>query len=477
MRPRILHDQPFGLRTKVGRRHRAGPVCALILGFAAVSCGSSGTSPSSSSSTNGTSPVVTTAESTTSSSPSATTTTVPTATLARIWFVRDERLVPAYRSATSPEEIVSALLAGPRSTDSPGLTTSIPSGTALRNVHITGDLATVDMNSQFESGGGSLSMVTRIAQVIFTLTEIDGVKRVSFALDGTPATYIGGEGIDVSSPLGRNDFLGSKPFILASQPLPGQVITSPLRIVGENSTFENNVEISLRTSDGRVLVSTFATGTGPIHDAAGQPVWGPFETSLDFYAGSATTGVLELTETASDGSGQLLADFSIPVTFATTEVKPAPPLSGASTNAVVVPSSGCCSAGPSVLLSKITTQNLAGFDQIVFEFSSPVVNYHVRYVPLPVKQDPSDQVVAVQGDNVLQVSMGATGIDQSANPPHQTYTGPLRIQVGRGSVIELVQSGDFEAVSNWVIGVRGKPTFRVSAEANPARLVIDVASP
>jgi hypothetical protein len=43
--------------------------------------------------------------------------------------------------------------------------------------------------------------------------------------------------------------------------------------------------------------------------------------------------------------------------------------------------------------------------------------------------------------------------------------------------MELVQTGHFEAVSNWTAGVRGKPPFRVSTESNPARLVIDVASP
>ncbi len=105
-----------------------------------------------------------------------------------------------------------------------------------------------------------------------------------------------------------------------------------------------------------------------------------------------------------------------------------------------------------------------------------MANYHVRYVPLPVKMDPSDQVVALQGDNAIQISMGATGTDQSANPPQQTYTGPTRLSVTGGTVIELVQIGDFEAVSNWAIGVHGKPVFRVSAGSSPSTLVIEVAS-
>lgn len=101
----------------------------------------------------------------------------------------------------------------------------------------------------------------------------------------------------------------------------------------------------------------------------------------------------------------------------------------------------------------------------------------MRYVPLPVKQDPSDQVVDLKGDNAIQISMGATGLDQSVTPAQQTYGGPLRIAVGEGGVIELVQNGDFEAVSNWALGVRGKPAFRVSTGSDPSTLVIDVASP
>ncbi len=151
-------------------------------------------------------------------------------------------------------------------------------------------------------------------------------------------------------------------------------------------------------------------------------------------------------------------------------------LSSASTDPVLVPATGCCEAGPSILLTGITTEHQTGFDRVVFQFSAPVVNYHVRYVPLPVKQDPSDVPVVLQGDNALQLSVGATSLDQSVNPPSATYSGAQRLVVGKGSITEAVQTGDFEAVLNWAIGVRGKPAFRVTAESNPARLVIDVAS-
>ena len=156
---------------------------------------------------------------------------------------------------------------------------------------------------------------------------------------------------------------------------------------------------------------------------------------------------------------------------------PASTLAGASTNDVQVPASGCCRPGPGVLLTNVSVTHLAGFDQVVFEFSAPLTNYHVRYVPLPVKQDPSDNTVVLPGDSALQVSLGATAIDQSVTPPKQTYTGPQRLAFNGGVVTEVVQTGDFEAVSNWAIGVHGKPNFRVTAQSAPARLVIDIVTP
>ena len=153
-----------------------------------------------------------------------------------------------------------------------------------------------------------------------------------------------------------------------------------------------------------------------------------------------------------------------------------PDFVGGSTDPVMVPATGCCAAGPTVLLRTQSIEQRGDYYRIVFEFSAPVANYHVRYVPLPVRQDPSDQVVELQGDNAIQISIGATGLDQSQNPPVQTYAGSQRIVVGAGAVREMVQIGDFEAVMNWVIGVQGTPEFRVSVEQNPSQLVIEIAA-
>ena len=97
----------------------------------------------------------------------------------------------------------------------------------------------------------------------------------------------------------------------------------------------------------------------------------------------------------------------------------------------------CCDAGPLTFLTSVTAEHLSGFDRMVLEFTAPVTSYWIRYVPLPVTEDPSDRVVVLQGDHALQITMGATGIDRTVDPVHQIYTGPGRIAVGSGPVIEL----------------------------------------
>ncbi len=395
-------------------------------------------------------------------------------TLNRIWFLTaSERLAPAYRDGTTGAASMSALLAGPVAGDTEGLVSLIPAGTELRSIAVVDGVATVDLTGTFASGGGSLSMTGRIAQVVYTLTEFPGVDRVAFALDGQPTEMIGGEGIIVAPPVGRDDFVDFKPFITVTTPRPGETVSSPFLVSGQNSTNENNVEISLEADDGTPLVSTFATGTGPIMDDLGNPVWGPYQASIAFDPGSATEGTLMVYESSMEDAERRIVEIPVPVRFSRTAT---PGLPGASTAPVSTPE-GVNGPGLTALLRDVRTGRHEGYERVVFEFANDrVPGYSVQYVEWPVIADPSGDEVSVTGDAILSVRLSwASGYDLTGDLG-QVYTGSQRLSVGYPAIQQVVETGDFEAVLNWAIGVRTRPAFKVTTLTNPARVLIDIAS-
>lgn len=135
---------------------------------------------------------------------------------ARVYFVQWDaernagRLVPVPRKVrgwTRTDRVAHAvrlLLAGPSEAEQRlGYTTEIPTGTRLRGVRIHGDVATVDLTRELEEGGGSSSMLARVYQIVYTVTEFPGVRAVQILLDGERRDALGGEGVWIGQPLRR----------------------------------------------------------------------------------------------------------------------------------------------------------------------------------------------------------------------------------------------------------------------------------
>ncbi len=123
-----------------------------------------------------------------------------------IYLLKGETLVKASRRvprvAAIGRETVEALLAGPsRAEAGAGLGTAIPQGTRLGGLVIEGGTATVDLSRTFESGGGTLGMTLRLAQVTCTLDQFDSVTGVRFALAGKVISVFSGEGIVLDRPV------------------------------------------------------------------------------------------------------------------------------------------------------------------------------------------------------------------------------------------------------------------------------------
>ena len=134
----------------------------------------------------------------------------------QVFWLKDEggqlQLVPepiTVAGDASPDAQVKAafdtLLTKPDNTDQDAFTT-IPEPTQLLAATVEADGIHVDLSSDFTSGGGSASMTGRLGQVIYTATAFDPTAPVWISVDGQPLTLLGGEGLEVSQPMTRDDF-------------------------------------------------------------------------------------------------------------------------------------------------------------------------------------------------------------------------------------------------------------------------------
>ncbi|MBL8776365.1 MAG: GerMN domain-containing protein [Acidimicrobiales bacterium] len=291
------------------RGHR-GPwalVTAFLLVGVLAACGSDGGGDAAS-----TTAAPPTSAPTSTSAPSGTSTTAAGGEAdVLVYFARDEGVATA--GATVPTPAVAggalvALLAGPDDVASgAGMSTEIPDGTRFNSVVIDQGTATVDLSAQFASGGGSLSMQLRVAQVVFTLTQFDTVAEVDIHLDGEAVDGIGGEGVPAED-LTRADFEDVTPLILVESPVPGEAVTSPIDLGGLSNTFEANVRYTVTAADGTVLADGFTTAT------AGTGTWGTFSESVALDGSPTGAGtVTAFEESAEDGSRVNV--YEVPVTF------------------------------------------------------------------------------------------------------------------------------------------------------------------
>ncbi|QEQ02351.1 spore germination protein [Thermosynechococcus sp. CL-1] len=109
--------------------------------------------------------------------------------------------------ATRPELFIQSrlerLLAGPANQD---VTTSIPENTRVNRVEVKADGIHVDLSPEFTKGGGSASMQARLGQVLYTATVSNPNAPVWISIGGEPLRVLGGEGLEVTQPMTRQDF-------------------------------------------------------------------------------------------------------------------------------------------------------------------------------------------------------------------------------------------------------------------------------
>ncbi|MER3476713.1 MAG: spore germination protein [Leptolyngbya sp. ERB_1_2] len=133
---------------------------------------------------------------------------------AQIYWLKDSatdlELVPVavkVKSADREEALLAAAMTNLLN-DAPNkdLMTGIPKGTTLRSLKLKSDSVYIDLSKPFTSGGGSASMMGRLAQILYTATSLNPKAKVFLSVEGKTLTTLGGEGLIVDQPLTRSQF-------------------------------------------------------------------------------------------------------------------------------------------------------------------------------------------------------------------------------------------------------------------------------
>lgn len=141
---------------------------------------------------------------------------VPTPdTTAEVYWLKDTegRLVlsaePVELSAAAPEQQLKTMfetLLTKSGDPEQGAFTTIPEKTQLLDLTVEPDGVHVNLSAEYQTGGGSASMMGRLGQVIYTASTLDPNTDVWISVDGKPLTLLGGEGLEVSQPMTREAF-------------------------------------------------------------------------------------------------------------------------------------------------------------------------------------------------------------------------------------------------------------------------------
>ncbi|MCB0971976.1 MAG: GerMN domain-containing protein [Acidimicrobiales bacterium] len=280
---------------------------ALVLLAALAACGSEGDDAATTTSE----PTTTAADDATSTTPDDDGGADLAETPVLLYFVRGEAVAVGGFAAVGPtvgRQAMEALLAGPTGENAAaGMGSQIPPDTELLGLDVADGTATVDLSDEFTSGGGSLAMQLRVAQVVYTLVQFPTVDRVDIQIEGEVPEGIGGEGLPTSYDDPATAFADVTPAILITSPVPGEVVSMPLTVEGTSTTFEATIQWSLGTTVGKIIDEGFAT------DGGANGTYDAFEITMEG-DGSTGSSVVTLWQDSAE-SGDRVDVYEVPVTI------------------------------------------------------------------------------------------------------------------------------------------------------------------
>lgn len=284
-----------------------------------AACGTGGPAETTGATSTTTTDLASTKASPTSTTTAVTPTSAPEPTGHVVYFMLEELeadaggpfLVPVYREASGnqAQQALELLLAGPTQEEKDGITsisTAVPEGTRALGVSVDDGVATVDLSGEYDDGGGSFGMFARLAQVVYTLTWIEGIEGVLFELEGEPVTVFSSEGIGLDGPQQRDDYYDLLPPILVDAPAWGEPVTSPIRVRGLSNVFEAVSQVMLTDDDGLPLFEDTVMAT------CGTGCRGEWEVEIPYTVDRPQFGALIVWEySAKDGSRINIREYPI----------------------------------------------------------------------------------------------------------------------------------------------------------------------
>jgi hypothetical protein len=203
---------------------------------------------------------------------------------------------------------VNELLAGPTAKEAGdrSVTSAVPDGSKLLGLTIKNGVATIDLSSEFESGGGSASTINRLGQVVYTLTQFSTVKSVVFQVEGRTVSVFGSEGITLDGPVGRGDYVDLLPAIFVDRPAFGAAIGNPARVAGSTDVFEATFRVTILDAAGKALADEQVMAT------CGSGCRGTFDVTIAYDVAKAQWGTLRVYDaSARDGSPENVREYPV----------------------------------------------------------------------------------------------------------------------------------------------------------------------
>jgi hypothetical protein len=186
------------------------------------------------------------------------------------------------------------------------ITTAIPDGTRLLSLAIKSGVATVDLSTEFDSGGGTSSMQYRLAQVVYTLTQFSTVRSVVFQIEGQTVTVFGSEGIVLDGPVGRADYTDQLPAIFVDRPAYGAALSNPAEVSGSADVFEATFRVAILDASGTSIADAQVMAT------CGTGCRGTFDVTVRYAVAKAQWGTLRVYDrSAKDGTPENTRDYPV----------------------------------------------------------------------------------------------------------------------------------------------------------------------